>query len=500
MDSTLFFTTGEGKLYLYDFFHNEYMLVHPLIEIFFKLDNAGIVEEDWKKEIGRHIPVDKYEPVYEFNFRKYHFLKENSYFLKLPEEKIISSISPDTVAKQLNKVSQIVFEVTDKCNLNCRYCAYGELYANYDERESSFMDFDTAKSVLDYFIGRWNDSPYKNKEQHVFVSFYGGEPLLGGAFIKEVVAYVEDNFPSFVKYTFSMTTNAMLLNKYMDYLVDKNFNVLVSLDGNAENNGHRVTHSGNESFSVIYANLKLFQQKYPDFFQEKVNFNSVLHNLNTVEETFNFIQREFGKITHISELNDNGVRDIKREEFNKTYKNIYKDLSYAPNPEKLEEKMFIELPKVRSMSIFTSYYTNNHVNTYNNLLSKQQYHPTMATGTCMPFSKKIFITVNKKLLACERIGQEYPLGSVTEQGVLIDCEQIAAMYNQFYEKVWGRCNKCYISKTCTKCMYYFEDIRHPVCDEFMNKDNFSRYFAQHVQVLEKTPGLYKRLCNEVIME
>lgn len=131
------------------------------------------------------------------------------------------------IEKQLDKVSQIVFEVTDKRNLNCRYCAYGELYANYDERETSFMDFDTAKSVLDYFISRWNDNPYKSKEQHVFISFYGGESLLGRMFIKEVVAYVEDNFPSFVKYTFSMRTNAVLLNKYMEYLVGKFLIIIV---------------------------------------------------------------------------------------------------------------------------------------------------------------------------------------------------------------------------------------------------------------------------------
>lgn len=36
------------------------MLVHPLIEIFFNLDNAGVDEKSWKKKIGEHISLENY--------------------------------------------------------------------------------------------------------------------------------------------------------------------------------------------------------------------------------------------------------------------------------------------------------------------------------------------------------------------------------------------------------------------------------------------------------
>jgi predicted nucleic-acid-binding Zn-ribbon protein len=34
----------------------------------------------------------------------------------------------------LANLSQLVFEVTDACNLKCKYCGYGEFYNDYDSR------------------------------------------------------------------------------------------------------------------------------------------------------------------------------------------------------------------------------------------------------------------------------------------------------------------------------------------------------------------------------
>lgn len=43
-------------------------------------------------------------------------------------------ISGNHVKHNLINLSQLVFEVTDDCNLNCYYCAYGDLYNGYDIR------------------------------------------------------------------------------------------------------------------------------------------------------------------------------------------------------------------------------------------------------------------------------------------------------------------------------------------------------------------------------
>ena len=57
--------------------------------------------------------------------------------------------------------------------------------------------------------------------------------------VKETIAYIESlNLPSLI-FNYNTTTNAMLLDRYMDYLVEKNFSILISLDGNEVQSAYR---------------------------------------------------------------------------------------------------------------------------------------------------------------------------------------------------------------------------------------------------------------------
>lgn len=45
-------------------------------------------------------------------------------------------ITEKDIEYNLVNLPQLVFEVTDACNLRCKYCAYSELYEGYDKREN----------------------------------------------------------------------------------------------------------------------------------------------------------------------------------------------------------------------------------------------------------------------------------------------------------------------------------------------------------------------------
>jgi uncharacterized protein len=97
------------------------------------------------------------------------------------------------------------------------------------------------------------------------------------------VEYVDNKLPgNFRHFTFSMTTNALLLHKYMDFLVEHNFSLLISLDGDKENTSYRVDQKGNPAFETIVKNVNLLRGKYPEYFDKKVNFNAVLRLLVSV--------------------------------------------------------------------------------------------------------------------------------------------------------------------------------------------------------------------------
>lgn len=95
------------------------------------------------------------------------------------------------IAYNLRHLRQVVFEVTDACNLQCEYCAYSDLYEGYDKRENLKLLFRQAQLIIDYLYQYWSQRIPKGTNHPVTISFYGGEPTLNVALIKQVIDYVE---------------------------------------------------------------------------------------------------------------------------------------------------------------------------------------------------------------------------------------------------------------------------------------------------------------------
>jgi uncharacterized protein len=148
-------------------------------------------------------------------------------------------INAEQVKISLANTPQITFEVTDKCNLTCEYCGYGELYSDYDLRENKDIDASAAIKLLDYLIALWNSPLSQSINNNVYISFYGGEPLMNFPFIEKIVNYVKEIKNNKRRFTYSMTTNGMLLDKYMDFLVQNDFRLLISLDGDEYAHSYR---------------------------------------------------------------------------------------------------------------------------------------------------------------------------------------------------------------------------------------------------------------------
>ena len=404
------------------------------------------------------------------------------------------------IKKQLLNLSQLVFEVTDACNLKCKYCGYGEFYEDHDERQDKYLPIKKAFVLLDYLSELWESDQINSYTQQIYISFYGGEPLLNMKFIKQVVDYIEHlNIPS-KKIVFSMTTNAMLLDKYISYLHEKDFRLLISLDGNEKGHSYRVDHSGKNSFERVFQNIRKVQQKYPTFFESNVNFNAVLHNRNSVDVTYQFIKREFDKKPRIAELNNVGIKEDKKALFMQTYRNKYENLHQSEHYEEIQEDMFYDAPDTQSLGIYLHQYSGNVFRSYNDLLFAPSQKKIYPTGTCMPFSKKMFITVNGKILPCERIGHQFALGQITETEILLDFEQIAERYNNWFNKLSSQCSKCHNTKACIQCIFNLDDLDDkPVCKGFMNKQIYGRYKSAQMDHLRKYPHLYKKIMEEVII-
>lgn len=416
-------------------------------------------------------------------------------------EKIQEHITTDIIHRQLSNLKQLTFEVTDACNLRCKYCGYGEFYEDYDQREDKMLDTAKAIRLIDYLTAFWNSEANTSARQNIYISFYGGEPLLNMPFIETIVAYMGQLHCPTRQFTFSMTTNAILLDRYMDYLATHRFNLLISLDGNEYNTSYRVDKAGNPAFSRIISNVNQLRRKFSNYFEQKVNFNAVLHNRNSVGEIYDFIKGEYEKIPTIGELNNMGIRADKVELFQSTYRNSYESLHQAENYEAIEQDLFLKIGSSISATVFLHQYSGFVFRDYTDLLFKKENAKRTPTGTCYPFGKKIFVTVNGKILPCERIGHQFALGEVTDTCINLDLQAIADKYNAYYAKLESQCGKCYNTKACIQCIFNLNDLeRIPICHGFMDKERFEQYTKAQMDFLRKHPEDYYRIMEEVIIE
>jgi uncharacterized protein len=198
-----------------------------------------------------------------------------------------------------------------------------------------------------------------------------------------------------------------------------------------------------------------------------------------------------------------GIRPEMQETFMKTYRNSEESLHQSEHYDEIEKDMFLQSGSYRSVSSYLMQYSDFVYKDYNELLlGKDRPKRIIPTGTCLPFSKKVYVTVNGKLLACERIGHQFALGEITDTEVKLDFESIAQKYNRYYTKLDRQCKACYNQKACIQCVYNLPDIDKPnvICHGFMSKKDFEDYQNAQFAFLADHPEDYHRIMTEIIVK
>lgn len=406
-------------------------------------------------------------------------------------------LSPELIEESISNLKQIVFETTEKCNLQCKYCYYGEYYHTAPERKNQDMPVEYAKKMMEY-LSKKQLSEFNQSWNHwMYISFYGGEPMMNMPLVKSVIKAGKMKNRQIA---YSMTTNATLLNKNVPLVVDNDIHLTISLDGNKENNSYRVFRNKAQTFDKILSNLKKLQQQYPIYYEKNIKFNAVLHNKNSVQEIYDFFQTEFNKKPAILELNNSGIAEEKSNEFYATYRNRNESLSQLENYAQLESELFLDMPSYHSALIFLHQYIQFVYKSYEDLLSGENRILWTSTGTCIPFSRKIFITANGKILPCEKIAQKFALGTVDENGVYLDATEIANKYNTYYKTLSKQCAVCYRQQACNQCIFFLENLEDkPVCHGFMDKNSMQKYLTNTISFFENHPHDYSRMMKDVII-
>ena len=297
-----------------------------------------------------------------------------------------------------------------------------------------------------------------------------------------------------------MTTNGWLLNKYQDYLAEKDVQLLVSLDGDEYGDSYRVSASGEQTFSRILKNLTDLKDKHPDYFNRKVMFNSVIHNRNSLYSVNKFFKDTFGKIPQVSPLADVNINPDYLEEF-KTMAQTVRDIDKLDDEAKksLLEDQFFNLPAINDL--IRDYFLNsgNVFRSYNELVFGAP-PKRFQTGTCTPFSKKLYLLPNGDILACERIPGKFSLGKIVDGNVVLNPKEIAERYNSWLGLLTKLCQNCARNENCNQCIFQldaFPDKR--TCSGFISASDFEALRKRHFAILSKHPELYKKIFEEVTL-
>lgn len=81
---------------------------------------------------------------------------------------------------------QIILNVTEDCNMRCKYCYWSEEYKYTRNRTSKKMDIQVAISALKKYFELMSQIKEFNPGKKCAITFYGGEALLNYEVVKKV--------------------------------------------------------------------------------------------------------------------------------------------------------------------------------------------------------------------------------------------------------------------------------------------------------------------------
>jgi len=338
-------------------------------------------------------------------------------------------------------------QVTQNCNLRCKYCVYSGSYINRTHTNKR-MTWEVAKKAVDFYYEHTRNS------REVSLGFYGGEPLLEIALIRKVVVYAEELFKG-KKLSFNMTTNATLItDEIVQFLLEHNFFIAISLDGpKIIQDGNRVfADKENGTFDIVMENLERIKSCYPEFLK-KITFNAVIDLSKDIGCANDFFM-SYDTVKEIFVMG-NMINDANRKEKLAINREYVTDALY----EEFKVLLFYcsDIFKIYKPTLMDGRFRGIKQLYYNRMVvrnSKTNYD--CPGGQCLPGAQRFFVNVDGRFYPCERVdeaSETYCIGNL-EDG--FDMDKISGLLNvaQLTEK---ECKNCWCFRLCSQCIAMAEE-------------------------------------------
>ncbi|WP_291447670.1 Cys-rich peptide radical SAM maturase CcpM [Desulfovibrio sp.] len=413
------FATNLGH-YLYDVNTNAILKTTSNIYNFYKINDEKILQ-------GKDINILE-------KMTSEGFLKPNKIQnIEHPVTSILSSYMN-------RKVQTITLQLTQQCNLRCKYCAYS---GNYNTRVhgTKKMSLELAKNAIDFLVKHSLDLDEIN------IGFYGGEPLLCFNEIKQLVLYAQNRAEG-KNISYNITTNGTLFNdENIKFMQENSFMVTISLDGPEEiHDRNRVFASnGKGTYSTIISNIKYIKENYPNFYSQ-LTFNAVIDPTTDRVCSSNFFincKEIEGAPLSASIISPIGLKNkIKINE------------QFFINEDVEDFKLMLnKIGRLSSekVSKISEARFNQMLATINLMRLRSRDLPEVIhpSGPCIPGARKLMIDVEGSFYPCESVPEVSALriGNISEG---FDLQAISALLN-VGKLTEERCKNCWGIRLCTQC-------------------------------------------------
>lgn len=330
----------------------------------------------------------------------------------------------------------IVFEMTNACNMACKYCFEAEA----TERHVQKMSIITAEKTIDKII--------TEKGEEYGITFFGGEPLLNPETISGIIEYANKKAKEvgcYIKY-FIVTNGTLFTETIVNIFNDNNVFVFFSYDGcKSIHDRYRIAKDGSSTYEKITDNISILAKSRKHFLGDTnlaIRMTVTRDFIPKLKETYIELVQKFPDIKI-------GLALVSAKE-NKEYAIKKSDLP-------LLRSAYLELADLYIKEIENGESHNRFFESIVRNLSygyKKQYF-------CSCGDKYIAVASNGDLYPCEGfLGyKEFTLGNI--DNLCFECSSFkieSAIENSSCKKCWARglcAGSCY-----HECYMLHEDVNH----------------------------------------
>ena len=338
------------------------------------------------------------------------------------------------------KPTLFLIELTQSCNLDCRYCFRGE-------HPNQKISLETLTEVLEAIY------QYSVKYQTAFsIQPWGGEPLLE----LDKIIFIREFFnKKGIKPPIHVETNGLLLtpNNLMKMLVN-DIKFGISIDGHAAiQDKQRPLAGGQGSYALLKDNITHIHERYPELklagitVITKDSYQSINQIIDTLVKELHFTSLKINLVKGNEQKED--VKELNTKEIKWLYKKVFWRINYL-------------ISKGYPVS------EGNIVTRASNLFNGEMNDICLSHG-CSGGYRMLAFDVTGAIFNCELIGNEgQRIGTYQDDFIEAVNKSIASGNSYFVKKEAPKCLKCHYQEYCqggcnSHLLYTKEEVDEQMC-------------------------------------